>query len=323
MNICLLKKWGILLIFLILLLFGQGRGFAQIVRGNRGDLSELPIEPFRSRITGSLYGQWGSLEGSERQGGKSGFDSSVLSGSLGQDFLLARRSLWGYSFHGASIDLKPGDPRYQGYISSFASDLHMSVHDTLWYLDLSIGYGRNRNRNSFYDDLFFQENRSTVSQWNYELDTGIKLEKGFLSIEPFFGIHFSMLNESGKSGSSNIDSKATGLDNTVGSDTSARMILGSKFSWEYATYLGRIIPEMKGAWIHEFGNCDLFTTDEFSGFPVLWRFAGNEWSTNRLLLNAGITLALRDSMDLYFRYNSILTSGYYSTTIFGGFNKKF
>ncbi|MDO5581649.1 MAG: autotransporter outer membrane beta-barrel domain-containing protein [Planctomycetia bacterium] len=317
------KLTGILLILFSLPFFGEGRGSAQTVRGNRGDLSKLPIEPFQSRITGSAFGQWSSLDGAQREGSQSGFDTSVFGGSLGQDLRLAQQALWGYSFHGTSIQLKPKDSRYDGSVSSFAGDLHMSVHDTLWHLDFLIGYGRNNNRNSFAENSLFQENRFNLSQWNYEADAGIKLERGFLCIEPFLGIHFSTLNGSDGNVSSASALKNAGLARSEGSGTSARMILGSKFSWEYNTYLGRIIPEMKGAWIREFCDHDLFTTEEFSGFPVLWRFAENQWSADRLLLNAGISLALRDSMDLYFQYNTMITSRYYSTTIYGGFNKKF
>ena len=288
-----------------------------IVRGNRIDRSGITLNPYEHRYIGSMFGEWSSLTAEQSGSSPSrGFDASVFGGSLGWERQFGKNILWGFTFHGASIDIDPVDAGYKGMVSSFAGDLHLTVFGQQWFIDLLLGVGSNWNRNEIID---VKKSRFRTSQWNYNFDCGLRIRQGFTKIEPFLALHSTVLSEPEDSGFSDQNS----LIKTNDSYTSCRFMIGGKFHWEHNFNLGTVMPHLYGFWTHEFCEETLFTTNDLNEFAFAWRFGSNRLPANRLSMGIGVTCALRDSFDIYFNYNNTFSSDYTDSLLFGGFNKKY
>ncbi len=291
-----------------------------LVRGNRIDRTGLTLEPYQRRVTGGMFGEWSSLNKKFliNTGDRlnRGFKTSVFGGSLGWERLLGKSVLWGFTFYGASIDINPQDAKYSGSVSSFAGDLHLTLFGSQWYIDLLAGIGSNWNKNEIVNSTLWE---FRTHQWNYNIDGGLRIREGFTKISPFLGVHATIFSEPGNSGFSSQNSLIAS-DETY---TSCRLLLGSKFHWDYTNNLGTLMPHLYGFWTHEFCEKSIFLTNELNGFAFAYRFGEHTLPADRLNIGIGITYALRDSFDLHFNYNNTFTGNYSDSSVFGGFNKKY
>ncbi|MDO4587149.1 MAG: autotransporter outer membrane beta-barrel domain-containing protein [Planctomycetia bacterium] len=287
----------------------------------RGNISELSIEPYKGRITGNVFGEWATIDKQGKEATQSGFKTNVLGGGLGQDRLLGDYVIWGFWLNGLSQKMTMTDDRYSGSIQSFSGRLHLSILGTIWYTDLAIGVGKNWNKHQVNLSKANEfVNKYTGTQWNYEGEFGLRIFKGHTKIEPFLGLRVINLDEPGTAG---IFPESTIYIPSSYSFNSYRIMLGSRLAWEYSSYLANICPIMQAAWVHEFGDTEVFTTNDFLPFPVAYQFGNHKQGRDRFILGAGLTIALKDSFDLYCFYNSTIVNNYQSSNIWGGFNKKF
>ena len=278
----------------------------------RANLSELAIDdPYRLRAVGTMYGEWGALDGDRNA---DGFSTGVFGGSLGADRKLGKRVLAGLHAEAASINIDPNNPRYDASVSSIAGLGRMSLFGDLWYWDLSLGIGQNRNHNELADASSL---RYTQNQWNYWTELGMKFRSGYTKIEPFLG--FRAIYLSGEDSSPFGDPGAFSTE----SGNSYRTMLGSRFSWDYSTYIARIKPSLWGMWVHEYGDGDLFTTSDRLDFPVAWRFADYRYPRNRVILGGGVAAALRNMVDLWLHYDANFPGHYSAHTLSAGVNIKY
>ncbi len=303
--------------------FSENKQFenAKIIRGNNGTLSDADIEPFHSRTIGTFYGGWNELDGQGQGTDEYGFKTSYYGGSLGKDYLLGRYSLWGFTLNGARVELQPEISRYSAELNSMAGEAHIGLFGTLWYLDFSLGVGKNWNKSRLDEGSFVNEIRFQTTQWNTEVDFGLRIQKGFTKIDPFIGLHLTSLVEPGEAAL--LPGEVVQYKLNEGTYNSTRFLLGSRFHWEYSTPLAMVKPCIQIWWTHEFSDNTIFTTDEITDFPVAWRYADYSWERDRLALGTGLFLGLRDSMDLYCYYKTEMTKHYFGYILFLGFNKKF
>ncbi|MDO5555057.1 MAG: autotransporter outer membrane beta-barrel domain-containing protein [Planctomycetia bacterium] len=291
-----------------------------LYRGNSNDLSGLDVTPFSKRITTGMWGEWSRYTGSD-QGLRSGFSANHFGGTVGMDRLLGDRVLLGFGAIGSGMKITGADPQYGAQVDTFAGKLHLSVFDKLWYLDFGVGAGKSWNEQWYASGQTDWRERYSVSQWNYDVDFGLRIRKGYTRIDPFIGFHLTTLNEPGEANLFPGEPVPAFLNDTT--TNSYRMFVGSRLSWEYKTYLALICPKMLVGWQHEFGETDVFITNEILPFPVAWHFDGTDLSRDRLYLGAGITCALKHSVDLFFYYNSIFSGTCNDNTIYGGLYKKY
>lgn len=278
----------------------------------RANLSELAIDdPYRLRAVGSMYGEWGSLDGNRNA---DGFSTGVFGGSLGVDRKLGKRVLAGLHAEAASINIDPEDARFDGSVSSIAGLGRMSLFGDLWYWDLSLGIGQNQNQNTLSGGPSL---RYTQNQWNYWTELGMKFRSGYTKIEPFLGFRAIYL-----SGEEPLPPSAPGAFSTD-SGNSYRTMLGSRFSWDYSTYIARIKPSLWGMWVHEYGDGDLFTTSDRLDFPVAWHFADDRYPRNRVIFGGGVAAVLRNMVDLWLHYDANFAGRYSAHTLSAGVNVKY
>lgn len=316
------------MIVLCLVLSGhrtQGQESEYILRGSMGNLSQLPVTPFRGRTTANLFGEWTSLDRGtqihDHTPLNTGFKTGTFGGGIGRDRLFGRNILCGIGINAATLDIKPNNDQLDGRLTSLSGTAHVSVFGELWFVDLALGIGRNHCQNSFGSATDEYQNKYNDTQWNYHIDCGIRFRQGYTRIEPFFGLHASNLNEPSNANLFPISNNVFQSNSNV--FNSCRMLVGSRLSWEFKTILATVSPMMYITWLHELGDSTLLTTSELTPFPVVYRFGDNAMPRDRLLLSAGITSALRDSVDLLFYYNSTFANDFSGHTIFGGINIKF
>lgn len=279
----------------------------------RANLSELKIDdPYRLRAVGTMYGEWACREGSGT-GSAGGFSTGVFGGSLGVDRKLGKSVLAGLHAASATLNLEPDDARFDGSVSSVAGLAQMSLFGDLWYWDLSFGLGENKNR----DDFAGESLRFTQTQWNYWSELGMKFRSGYTKIEPFLGFRYIYLSD--ESGSRFVDTGYFSAD----SGNSYRTMLGSRFSWDYTTYIARVKPSLWGMWVHEYGNGDIFTTSDQLDFPVAWRYADHNLPRDRMILGGGVAAQLRNMIDLWLHYDANFSGGYNAHTLSTGVNLKY
>ncbi len=287
---------------------------APIVRG--GYISNLPIAPFRGRVFAYADGSWGKQAEQSADPFASGFDVASFGGGVGQDWRLSKNAIWGIGFQGRNVQLDPAASIYAAELNSLAGFLRLSLFGPLWRLDLSLGAAKNWNEQSLnYKDVA----KYSSSQWNYEAEFGVRFDKGYTRVEPLVNVRVLTLSEPAEA-----ERRFAALGRPGDySDASYRLKLGSRFSWEYATHLATLKPYLTATWAHEFGDRALYTVGENTPFPVVYRYARHKMARDRLDLGGGVDAALRDSVDVFFRYDVEFAKEYSNYLFYAGFHKKF
>ena len=282
----------------------------------RGNFSSLKISPFTWRAVGDVYGEWGNWEGSG-SGTACGFSSAVFGGSVGADRQFGKNVIAGFKIGGADIALNPEDSRYDGSLSSFHGLVHIDLSGNLWYGNFGVGVGQNRNRFQFPEVRGIGSDRREGTQWNYETEIGLRVRRGYTKIEPFFGMRY--INLDGARGELAPRDSYSGEDGA----SSLRSLFGSRFHWEYATYIATLKPSLWGLWVHEYDDRNLLSTNDLLDFPVVWRFGDHQMPRDRMILGVGMAAALRDMVDLWMRYDSAFSGNYSAYTLSAGVNVKY
>lgn len=285
-----------------------------IVRG--GYLSSLPIEPFRGRAFAYADASWGKQAEQSDDPFASGFNVASFGGGVGQDWRLTKNAIWGAGIQGRNIQLDPAKSIYESEIDSLAGFLRLSLFGPLWRLDLSIGAAQNWNEQSFGGK---DVTKYSSTQWNYEAEFGVRFDKGYTRVEPLVSVRVLTLSEPAEAERRLV---AFGRPDDY-ADASYRLKLGSRFSWEYATHLATLKPYLSATWAHEFGDRALYTVGENSPFPIVYRFARHKMARDRLDLGGGVDAALRDTVDVFFRYDVEFAKEYTNYLFYAGFHKKF
>ena len=282
------------------------------------NLSALPVAPYRGRVFGYGLASWGSQEAQNRDVDRGGFDVVSYGGGAGQDWTLTDYFIWGYGVQDSqtSIDAK-NYGSYDATIDSLAGFLRMSVFDALWRVELLYGGARNTTRQTKLNSGTVGKFSST--EWFFESEFGARFDRGYTRIEPRVNLRILSLIEPDKAErflANNERSKEF-------SDASYRTKIGSRFSWEYATAFGVATPYFSVDWSHEFGSRHIYTINDQAPIPVAYRHAAHKMERDKLDLGAGLDYALRDTFDVYIRYDLEVAKEYVDYLFFAGFNKKF
>ncbi len=287
-----------------------------IARG--ANLSALSVAPYRGRVFGCAFGSWGTQEEQSRAVDAGGFNVGSYGGVLGQDWTLTDYFLWGYGVQGAQTTLNAKNPSsYDMTVDSVAGFLHMSVFDALWRVDLLYGNAKNYARQTKIDSG--AKGRFSTTEWYFESEFGAKFDRGYTRVEPRVNLRILSLVEPEKGERFFVSNERP----KEFSDTSYRLRIGSLFSWEYATALGVAKPYITVDWSHEFGSRAIYAIDDQAPIPVAYRHAGHKKARDQIDLGTGLDYALRDTFDVFVKYDVGMAKGYVDYLFFAGFNKKY
>lgn len=292
--------------------------FSEVVRGN---FSTLDIAPFRFRVVGTGYGEWGDYTKDPQPGSDQnrGFKTSVFGGALGGDWLITENCLAGLFAHAGRVGVDPEDVDFDGGVNSIGGLARIGLFGTRWYWDASVGVAANQNKAEFMWNGYECTAKKDLTQMNYQTELGLKLNSGFTKIEPFAGFRYITLSAGGLESFRSAAQKPK-LDETP---YSARSLLGSRFAWEYASCVATIRPSLQGIWVHEFGDTTVFTTDDTLLFPIAGEYNGQTFPRDRAVLGTGVSAALRDMVDLFFNYSCSYAPDAVSYSVSGGFHVKY
>ncbi len=285
-----------------------------IIRG--GYISNLPIAPFRGRVFAYADGSWGKQAEQNADPFAAGFSVASFGGGVGQDWRLSKNAIWGLGFQGRNVQLEPDASIYESEIDSLAGFLRLSLFGPLWRLDFSIGAAKNWNEQNLGSR---DVTKYSSSQWNYEAEFGVRFDKGYTRVEPLVNVRVLTLQEPTEAERRFV---LNGRPSDY-ADASYRLKLGSRFSWEYATHLATLKPYLTATWAHEFGDRALYTVGENTPFPIAYRYAKHKMARDRLDLGGGVDAALRDTVDVFFRYDVEFAKEYSNYLFYAGFHKKF
>lgn len=282
------------------------------------DIASLAIDPYRGRVFGYGLASWGSQDEQDSSANLGGFDVGSYGGALGQDFNLTKYFIWGYGFQATQteIDGKRADS-YDAKLDALSAFLRMSVFDALWHIDLLYGGSKNWETQTMLKNG--RQQKFTSTQWFFESEFGARLDEGYTRIEPRVNLRILSLIQPTKA-----ERFFVAQDRPADfSKTSYRMKLGSRFSWEYAALLGVIKPYITADASYEFGNRAIYIIASQAPVPVAYRYDKHKAPRTLLDFGTGFDYALRDTFDVYMKYDVEIGNNYADYLFFAGFNKKF
>ena len=290
--------------------------FETIYRG--AALSSLAIEPYGRRFFAYGLGAFGEQSAQNAGADKPGFNVDSWGGAFGNDWNLFGHGIVGYGLQGNSTNIKPRSGGvYKAYLNTFAGYLHFSVFDALWRVDASLGWAKSWEIQRRLSEFSF--NSFTTSQWLFDLEFGARIDKGYTRIEPIVNMRVLNLTEP-KKAEKYLTSTIHASDF---SDSSYRLKVGSRFSWEHETVLATLKPYLVATWSREFGSRDIYTIGDATPFPIAYRYGAHRMPRNRLDLGGGLEAAMKRTLDLYLQYDVEFARDYASYLFFVGFNKKY
>jgi len=281
-------------------------------------ISDFTLKPYRCRLFGRVSGAYGTQEGQGSESYSGGFDVKSYGAGIGQDWSCTSNLIWGYGIQLNELSIRPSvKSGYKADFDVLAGYLQLGVFGSLWHFDVAAGASKNWQKQiELKED---DESRITSSQRNYEGEFGIRIDRGYTRIEPRVNFRVVTLSEPEGAESYLI---SYFLPNEF-SDDSYRLKLGSKFSWEYETFLATFKPYLSADWEHEFGNEAIYIIGDSLRYPVAYRFGKHKMARDRFDLGGGIDVALHHCSDVYLRYDAEFAKGYVDYFVDAGFNIKF
>jgi len=281
-------------------------------------VSDFTIKPYRCRLFGRLNAAFGTQEEQGDSVATGGFDVKSWGGGIGQDWTCTSNLIWGYGLQVNEIELRPnGKSNYKADYDVLAGYLQLGVFGALWHFDLAIGASKNWQEQRLLSTG--EISKVTASQRNFEGEFGARFDRGYTRIEPRVNFRVVNLSEPEAAESFLI---SYFMPNEF-ADASYRLRLGSRFSWEYETFLATFKPYLSVDWAHEFGNRAIYMIGDSSRYPVAYRFGKHKAARDRLGLGGGVDVSLHHCCDVYARYDSEFAQGYVDYLIDAGVNIKF
>lgn len=282
-------------------------------------VSDFTIKPYRGRLSGRINGAWGSQEGQGDDADTGGFEVKSWGGGIGQDWTLTSNLIWGYGLQANKINITPErKTSYEADYDVLAGYLQLGVFAQLWRFDVAIGASKNWQTQRLLSTS--EKRKITSSQRNYEAEFGARFDRGYTRIEP--RVNFRVISLSEPRSAESFLTSYFFMPNEF-SDASYRLRIGSRFSWEYETFLATFKPYLSADWGHEFGNKAIYTIGDSSRYPVAYRFGKHKTARDRLDLGGGLDVALHHCCDVYARYDVEFAKEYVDYLGNAGVNIKF
>lgn len=251
-----------------------------------------------------------------------GFDYEIggilvgLEGSVGDHFLLGVAG--GYASTKIDYDLRDND----GEVDSRQVALYGSFVDGPFYVDTTLGFARN-NYDISRRILFPGLDRTATadyrgSEYSADVEAGYTIQAGGFDIQPRLGFLWAYLDEDP------FTEEGAGALNLTVDDRSTdflRSRAGVRLAYPIETAGGgSVIPEVRGSWVHEFGDSQQSTDAYFTGTPAAGTFTvdGIDIDRDSAVLGAGLTVVLKERISLMLDYDAELRGEQNAHAVVGG-----
>lgn len=185
-----------------------------------------------------------------------------------------------------------------------------------WYANLSGGVVKHRYNTTRNMDFpgFSGTARAGFggTQLVARAEFGYPLATGAMAVTPVFALTYGYLNQN-----SYTEDDGNGAALSVGSThtTSVTTDLAVKFSRQFDTSQGVLIPELQIGWRHQYDNAQGMTSSRFAADPVgetAFTTLGPSPTTNSALVTVGASLLRSDNLSLTLRYDLQAAAGFLS-----------
>lgn len=276
-------------------------------------LENLAMNGFMPLLTEHSYGVWGegfgALGDREEINNTSGYTYQIRGGSFGMDYQFSREWLLGITFGFAKTELDISASQDNTDIDSTYVGIYGSYDVPEWYLDWAVAYSWNTYDSKRHINIGAI---GETAEGDYEgdqiagfLEFGLNFSSDEWLVQPFAGFGFihesqNSYNESGAP-SSNLHVESSSLDSYKGS-------LGAKISREIVSDPEglTLTTELRGRWIHEFGDTSALINSNFVGFSKSFTVVDEDLSRNSGALGVGLMAELTDNILLSFDYHYTL-----------------
>jgi len=256
------------------------------------------------------WGTWGmGFGGSGDVDGTSeaeGFRSATGGVSAGLDYRPDADGVVGLMFGGAWTDVNGGGLAGDASLDSFTVGLYGGHRFGKVYTDLLLAY-THHNIDTTRDLLIGgiprqAEGNHDGDEFDGNLEVGVHLGEGALDVQPFFGISYAGLNESGFT-----ETGAGSLNLAVDSSTtdSLRTALGMRVAWNLESKGGvRWVPQIQARWEHQMLDTGNDTAASFPGMTGTPSFtvSGVDVDSDAAVIGVGLGARLTDSIGAFLGY---------------------
>lgn len=246
-----------------------------------------------------------------------GYAATTAGFAVGGDVKLADAVRAGLALSYANTDVNDKGARTGNgtEIDSYGATLYTSYTGSPWYVDGSVGVSLHK-----YDTTrrvnftgFDQTATGSHDGWQYtaRVDGGYPLPVGPAVVTPVAGVAYSHLNQD-----SFTETGASGANLAVDSSTtnSLRSSLGAKVGSTFQTDIGKLAPEFRAVWSHEFMDKSQDVTAAYAAGGSSFTTSGATPAREIYTLGVGMDLTTEDNLTLSANYDLELRDQYVGHT---------
>lgn len=253
-----------------------------------------------------------------KRGDVDGYGATTWGTAIGADARVMEQARVGLALSYANSDVnEEGDRVGSGLdIDSYGATLYGQWEGAPWYLDAALGYTRHKY-DSFRTVAFTGFGGTAKAKYDGDqyvarLGGGYSIPVGGAVVTPLAHMAYSHLNtddymETGAPGA-NLTVKGQSID-------SLKSGVGAEIAYPIATNLGKLVPEARAVWLHEFLDTDApQTTAAFVDGSSTFVATGATPARNGATLGVGVSLASAKGITLSANYDAEFKSEYVGHT---------
>lgn len=272
--------------------------------------------PYR-RLGMSLQG-FGQRGSQKQADGISGYDYTLAGGSLGLDYAVSERLIAGVDFGFARTDIDQDNDFADGTIDSYYGSLYATYSHERAYLAGIFTYGSHSydtqrliNIGTLWEQAESDHDGASLSAF---VEGGYTLPLQGWAVQPLASLLYAVLDEE-----SYREQGAGALDMLVSGRRTEQVLgeVGLRVSGEIPVAAGKLIPEVKAAWQHDFAVDDSSLSFAYAGAPTGLKIDGRERGRDSAVIDCALTLINRAGLSTAMKYNIELGDSYTAQSLTG------
>lgn len=280
-------------------------------------LSRIPAYLDRDQDLSGWLRVMGMTGEQDGDSSNSGFDFDTRGLSFGFDKKMGSDLALGFGFGFSKSDVKFDVTAQNTDVDSYYGSLYGTYFTEALYVDAAISFASND-----YDSkrpIAFTPVTATSSTDGTELGLYIGGGIHLLDTETMYFTPTASISWS----KTDIDGfTETGVIDTIVADTDADSLVTTLgFSW--GGKIGKLEPEFRLAWSHEFGDTDRGTTVSFADGPTTFQLDGVEPDKDSAVVGLGANIIAQENLILYVDYDGEFRSDFEAHSISAGLRWNF